>query len=166
MDRIGQLAAAVGDMLAASGDVLVTAESCTGGWVAQAVTSVAGSSAWFDRGYVTYSNTAKREMLGVPQAVLDEHGVVSAVTVEAMARGALAACGASVSVSVSGIAGPGGATPSKPVGTVWLAWARADGATHSACRHFCGDRESVRRQATELALSGLLELPPATASGE
>ena len=157
MDRVTRLAAQVGEHLSSAGDVLVTAESCTGGWLAQAVTSIAGSSGWFERGFVTYSNAAKCELLGVPSSVLERHGAVSEATVEAMARGALAASHANVAVSVSGIAGPAGATPDKPVGTVCVAWARTDGRVRSVRRLFAGDRTEVRRQATELALSGLLE---------
>ena len=165
MDRIERLAARVGERLAAAAEVLVTAESCTGGWVAQAVTSVPGSSGWFDRGFVVYSNAAKTELLGVPQALLEAHGAVSAATVEAMARGALERSAASVAVSVSGVAGPGGATPGKPVGTVWVGWARVSGEVRSEGRRFEGDRASVRRQAVELALGGLLELLPAAPGG-
>ncbi len=151
-----ELAAQVGAALAARGAMLATAESCTGGLIAAAVTSVAGSSAWFDRGFVTYSNDAKVELLGVPPEVLDSHGAVSPATVLAMAAGALARSRAQVAVSVSGIAGPGGATPTKPVGTVCLAWASRDGWQRASTEHFAGDRAAVRLASARTALAGVL----------
>ena len=157
MDSLESLAVALAGTLSPTGDRLVTAESCTGGWVAQVVTSVAGSSAWFERGFVTYSNEAKQELLGVTAEMLARHGAVSAVVVEAMARGALAASRATLAVAVSGVAGPAGGTPAKPVGTVWLAWATRGGETRSRHHLLGGDRTTVRRQATELALQGLIE---------
>jgi nicotinamide-nucleotide amidase len=149
----------VGERLNQARAVLVTAESCTGGWVAQAVTSVAGSSDWFDRGFVVYSNAAKREMLGVSEQTLSLHGAVSEETAREMARGALQRGGGTLAVAVTGIAGPGGATPGKPVGMVCFAWAQASrGALRSETRRFGGDRESVRRQSVIAALEGVLQL--------
>lgn len=138
--------------------MLVTAESCTGGWVAKAITDVPGSSAWFDRGFVTYSNTAKQEMLGVRAETLAAHGAVSEAAVLEMAEGALARSRAQVSVAVSGIAGPGGATMDKPVGLVCFAWSQTGRSTITASEHFGGDRDSVRRQAVVRALRGVLDL--------
>lgn len=155
---IAALAYELGMLLAKRGFRLAAAESCTGGWLAKAVTDVAGSSAWFDRGFVTYSNQAKQDMLGVPELVLREHGAVSEASVLAMAEGALMHSFAEVSVAISGIAGPGGATMDKPVGTVWLAWARRG--EKAAAQHFLfvGDREAVRAQAVVAGLEGLLAL--------
>lgn len=133
------------------------AESCTGGGIAAALTDVAGSSAWFDRGFVTYSNEAKTEMLGVNAATLEHAGAVSEQTVIEMAKGALIYSRAQLSVAVSGIAGPGGGSAEKPVGTVWLAWATESGVqTHVEC--FAGDRLAVRGATVDRALLGLLEL--------
>ncbi len=151
-----ELAKRVGERLKARRATVVTAESCTGGWVAQAITSVDGSSTWFDRGFVTYSNDAKRELLGVGAETLAGHGAVSEETAREMARGALERSGATLAVSVTGIAGPGGGTPQKPVGTVCFAWALAAGVT-SETRRFSGNRESVRRQSVIRALEGVLE---------
>lgn len=145
----------VGKRLKASKSMLVTAESCTGGWVAQAITSVAGSSNWFERGYVTYSNSAKREELGVPQRTLLRHGAVSEPTARAMARGALKNGRGSVALAVTGIAGPGGGVPGKPVGTVCFAWARGRSIS-SETRRFSGGRGRVRRQSVLHALRGVL----------
>ena len=145
----------VGKKLKASNSMLVTAESCTGGWVAQAITSVAGSSNWFERGYVTYSNAAKRELLGVSQKILSTKGAVSEETARAMARGALRKGRGSISVAVTGIAGPGGAAPGKPVGTVCFAWARGR-SIRSETRRFTGGRGRVRRQSVIHALRGVL----------
>ena len=136
--------------------MLVTAESCTGGWVAQAVTSVAGSSGWFERGYVTYSNAAKREALGVSKATLQRHGAVSEATARAMARGALKKSRGTIALAITGIAGPGGAAPGKPVGTVCFAWARGR-KLRSETKRFLGGRGSVRRQSVVHALRGLLK---------
>lgn len=135
---------------------VVTAESCTGGGIAAAMTDLAGSSAWFDRAFVTYSNRAKVEMLGVAPATLEAHGAVSRETVVEMAAGALGRSAAQLAVAVSGIAGPGGGSPAKPVGTVWLAWATREGTDVRQCR-FAGDRSAVRAQAVEAALQGLLQ---------
>jgi nicotinamide-nucleotide amidase len=151
-----QLARRLGERLKAASAVLATAESCTGGWAAQVVTSVAGSSAWFDRGFVTYSDAAKQELLGVRAETLRSRGAVSEETAREMARGALERSQATVAVSITGIAGPGGGTPEKPVGTVCIAWALR-GATKSETRRLSGDRESIRRQSVVLALEGVLE---------
>lgn len=154
------LSEAVGQALAKNGWRLACAESCTGGWIAAVVTETAGSSAWFDRGFVTYSNESKQEMLGVPGDVIDRWGAVSEETVLAMARGALVHSRAQVSLAVSGIAGPGGASPGKPVGTVCFAWggpwAGEVPGLSSETRHFPGTREAVRRQAAQHALRGLI----------
>ena len=135
--------------------MLATAESCTGGWAAQVVTSVAGSSAWFERGFVTYSNEAKQELLGVRADTLSAHGAVSEETAREMARGALERSQSTVAVSITGVAGPTGGTPEKPVGTVCFAWARGS-AVRSETRRFAGDRESIRRQSVILALEGVM----------
>lgn len=138
--------------------MLVTAESCTGGWVGQAVTAVPGSSAWYERGYITYSNAAKREMLGVQQATLDQYGAVSSQTAQEMAIGALNRSHAQISVSITGIAGPDGGTAEKPVGMVCFAWAAQDVLVQQETRYFTGDREAVRRQAVATALQGILRI--------
>ncbi len=151
------LAARLGERLKAAGAWLVTAESCTGGGVAQAVTSVPGSSAWFERGFVTYSNAAKEEMLGVRRATLERHGAVSEETAREMARGALQRSRGTIAVAVTGVAGPAGGTAVKPVGLVCFAWVSGD-ATRTGSWRFAGDRESVRRQSVEHALQGVLKL--------
>ena len=138
--------------------MLTTAESCTGGWVAQALTAIAGSSAWFERGFVTYSNAAKEEMLGVRPQTLARHGAVSEETAREMALGALAHSRADVALAITGVAGPSGGSAEKPVGTVCFAWATAGGRARAETRHFAGDREAVRRQSVERALAGVLEL--------
>jgi len=150
------LVAEVAEGLAAREALLVTAESCTGGWIAKVCTDRAGSSAWFDRGFVTYSNAAKHELLGVPEVLIAQHGAVSRPVVEAMASGALAHSAARYSIAVSGIAGPSGGTPDKPVGTVWLAWGTPAGVS-AVCAHLPGDREQVRAATVAAALRGLLE---------
>jgi nicotinamide-nucleotide amidase len=150
-----ELAGRLGTRLKAAKEVLATAESCTGGWAAQVVTSVAGSSAWFERGFVTYSNAAKQELLGVRAETLSAHGAVSEETARDMARGALERSKATVAVSITGVAGPTGGTPEKPVGTVCFAWARGS-AVRSETRRFAGDRESIRRQSVILALEGVM----------
>jgi len=151
------LANTLGARLKRANEMLATAESCTGGWAAQVVTSVAGSSAWFERGFVTYSNEAKQELLGVRAETLRAHGAVSEETACEMARGALERSRATVSVSITGVAGPAGGTPEKPVGTVCFAWARA-GDVRSETRRFAGDRESIRRQSVILALEGVMRV--------
>lgn len=150
------LAKRLGERLAASGQVLAIAESCTGGWVAQAVTAIAGSSDWFDRGFVTYSNDAKQEMLGVRADTLARHGAVSEQTAREMAQGALARSKATVALAVTGVAGPGGGSAEKPVGMVCFAWARRQ-TIRTETIHFSGDRESVRRQSVIHALEGVLK---------
>ena len=134
------------------------AESCTGGWIAKACTDLAGSSTWFDCGFVTYSNEAKQEMLGIDASLLVEHGAVSEAVVKAMSAGALNKSNADIAVAVSGIAGPGGGTPAKPVGTVWIAWKRADEEAVAKQFLFRGDRNRIRVQAVEAALKGVTEL--------
>jgi nicotinamide-nucleotide amidase len=151
------LARSLGAKLREKGALLVTAESCTGGWAAQAVTALAGSSEWFERGFVTYSNEAKVESLGVRPETLERHGAVSEETAREMALGALAHSRASVALAVTGIAGPGGGTAAKPVGTVCFAWAGPGGRIRSETHRFAGDREAVRRQSVERALQGTLE---------
>ena len=146
----------VGQALKSKGQILVTAESCTGGWVAQAVTSVAGSSDWFERGYVTYSNAAKREALGVSRKTIERHGAVSEQAARAMAHGALKRGRGTVALSITGIAGPGGGSPGKPVGMVCFAFARGR-TIRSETKRFKGDRNSVRRQSVIHALKGVLE---------
>jgi len=137
--------------------MIATAESCTGGWVAKALTDVAGSSAWFERGFVTYSNAAKHEMLGVRAAVIEAQGAVSEAVVCEMVRGAIANSRADMALAVSGIAGPGGGTAEKPVGTVWFAWGRSGGTPVARMLHFDGGREQVRRQAALAAMQGALQ---------
>jgi len=154
------LAMKLGDALHAQQRMLATAESCTGGWVAKVLTDIPGSSSWFDRGFVTYTNQAKQDMLGVPAMVLEKYGAVSEQTVQAMARGGLHHSQADFSLAISGIAGPGGATADKPVGLVCFAWAekRAAAAPRvwSAHHIFNGDRDAVRRQAVATALQEML----------
>ena len=168
--RIGILAQEVGALLAAHGIVAVTAESCTAGGVAYAITQIAGSSAWFDRGMIVYSNEAKQRMLGVPPAYLRDFGAVSEPVARAMALGALQHSAAQVAVAVTGIAGPGGGSADKPVGTVCFAWAvqrdpAAVAAVRTATRHFSGDRAAVRTHAIIAALEGLRALPPHDLAG-
>lgn len=153
------LVSQVGKALVDHNAMVVTAESCTGGMIAEALTDVAGSTAWFDRAYVTYSYESKREMLGVHESTIQKKGAVSQECVEEMALGALQQSHAKVSVACSGIAGPGGGTPDKPVGTVWLAWAiqgREEVVTQRF--QFNGDRQAVREQTTEAALMGIMKL--------
>ena len=156
--RLAQLANEVAQLLRQQQLRLAVAESCTGGWVAMVLTGIPGSSAWFDRGFVTYSNQAKQQMLGVQAATLQTYGAVSEQTVAEMARGALTASDADLSLAISGIAGPGGGTPEKTVGTVCFAWQLRQGETVIATAWFPGDRQAVRRQAVEYALQKLLEL--------
>jgi nicotinamide-nucleotide amidase len=155
-----RLAKRVGDRLRDAGAQVVTAESCTGGYLAKCLTDLSGSSDYFDRGWVTYSNAAKRKLLGVSPRLLERHGAVSEPAAIAMARGALKAAGATIAVAVTGIAGPTGATPGKPVGTVWIAWARRHRGrvlARAAHHRFAGDRDAVRRHTVAAALSGLLQ---------
>lgn len=150
------LAEKVGMALKAQGLMIATAESCTGGWIAEAITAVAGSSAWFERGFVVYTYIAKREMLGVSTDTLSAHGAVSEQTVREMAQGAITRSHAQVSVAVSGTAGPSGGTLPKPVGTVCLAWAGPDETVRTETFLFSGNRDAVRRQAVARALEGVL----------
>ncbi|HZZ93113.1 MAG TPA: nicotinamide-nucleotide amidohydrolase family protein [Usitatibacter sp.] len=155
---ITRLAAHVGRACVKLGIELTAAESCTGGGVAQALTRIAGSTRYFERGFVTYGNDAKEEMLGVSHATLLAHGAVSEATAREMAQGALAMSRARLAVAITGIAGPGGAVPGKPVGLVWFAWAERDGATQARSFVLPGDREAVRRQSVAIALQGFLDL--------
>jgi nicotinamide-nucleotide amidase len=150
------IAKRVGEKLKAARATLVTAESCTGGWVAQAVTSVAGSSDWFERGFVTYSDDSKQELLGVRSETLARHGAVSEETAREMAQGALARSKGTLALAVTGVAGPGGGSATKPVGMVCFAWASKH-AVKSETQRFAGDRESVREQSVIRALDGVLE---------
>ena len=157
--ELTRLAARVGRQLVAARAVLATAESCTGGWISKVVTDVGGSSQWFTEGFVTYSNDAKHRRLGVALSVLRTHGAVSKATARAMASGALLRARADIAVAVTGIAGPGGGTPAKPVGTVWLSWARRHGRRVEITvelRHFRGDRDAIRRKTVRAALLGLM----------
>ena len=155
------LATELGNALHTQHRMLVTTESCTGGWVAKVLTDIPGSSAWFDRGFVTYTNQAKRDLLAVPVEILDTQGAVSQQTAEAMAQGGLRHSQAHFSLAITGIAGPGGSTPDKPVGLVWFAWGEkqetAEPVIWSTHHVFAGDREAVRRQAVATALKGMLD---------
>ncbi|HTP98980.1 MAG TPA: CinA family protein [Casimicrobiaceae bacterium] len=146
----------LGARLREKGAICVTAESCTGGLVAGAITDIAGSSEWFERGFVTYSNEAKMELLGVPEGTLAMHGAVSEPTARAMAEGALARSRAHLAVAVTGVAGPSGGTPDKPVGMVCFAWSGRGLPTTSITRHFPGDRAAVRLASVVAAIEGLL----------
>ncbi len=152
---IADLVAQLADALRARGQRLVTAESCTGGLIAAACTDLAGSSDWFERGMVSYSNAAKTELLGVPAPLIDQHGAVSEPVARAMAAGALAHAQADWAVAVTGVAGPGGGSAAKPVGLVWLAWAGPAG-VQAERQHFAGDRAAVRQATVRCALHGLL----------
>jgi nicotinamide-nucleotide amidase len=154
-EKLDALAARLGDCLRTRGFRLATAESCTGGWIAKCATDIAGSSDWFDRGFVTYSNAAKQEMLGVNPATLASRGAVSEAVVREMAGGAVARSQASVAVAVSGIAGPGGGSATKPVGTVCFGYALPAVLT-SETRLLAGDRDAVRRASVAIALEGLI----------
>ena len=157
MDAISQLAAQLGQDLRALGAQVTTAESCTGGGIAEAITRIPGSSAWFEAGYVTYSNAQKTLQLDVPPGLFASVGAVSRKVVEAMARGAQQKSSARFSVAVSGVAGPDGGSAEKPVGTVWLAW--ANGEQLITCKRlFAGDRDAIRQQTVEAALAGLIRL--------
>ena len=154
------LCTALAQALRQQGKYMATAESCTGGLIAGACTSLSGSSDWFERGFVTYSNAAKTDMLGVPPEVIAQHGAVSEATVLAMARGALAHSRAHCALAVTGVAGPLGGSAEKPVGTVWLAWALVDdGGVRAECsvQLFPGDRQAVRHATVNAALAGLLQ---------
>jgi nicotinamide-nucleotide amidase len=151
-------ALSLGDRLRALRERLVTAESCTGGWIAKTVTDLSGSSDWFDCGMVAYSYEAKQALLRVRPQTLETHGAVSRETVIEMVSGALVNSGASIAVAVTGIAGPGGGSEDKPVGTVWVGWKRRGGYARAEVFHFDGDREAVRRQTVAAALTGLESL--------
>ena len=153
--ELRHLAEKIGARLCAGRDHLVTAESCTGGWIAKTVTDIAGSSEWFDCGMVAYSYEAKQALLGVRPETLETHGAVSRETVIEMVSGALVNSGASVAVAVTGIAGPGGGSEDKPVGTVWIGWKRRGGYARAELFRFGGDRDAVRRQTVMAALQGL-----------
>ena len=157
MNELDKLAAEIGRELLSRGEWLSTAESCTGGWVAQSITAIAGSSGWFDRGFVTYSNAAKMDMLGVTETTLERHGAVSEATARAMAQGALAHSRTDWAISITGIAGPGGGSPAKPVGTVCFAWASKEGGCEAQTCVFSGERAAVREQSVRHVLRGLLE---------
>jgi nicotinamide-nucleotide amidase len=155
MEAIDKLSAHCAESLRQQGLRLVVAESCTGGWLAKVLTDLPGSSEWFDRGYVTYSNAAKQSMLGVREATLVAHGAVSEETVAEMSAGALHESGADLALAVSGIAGPGGGSAEKPVGTVCFAWQRRGEAPRVSREHFQGEREAVRRQSVAYLLTRL-----------
>jgi len=157
-DPLEVLAAEAGRRLLARGWRIATAESCTGGLVAGAITAIAGSSDWFERGFVTYSNDAKRELLDVPQTLLDRYGAVSEPVAQAMAEGALVHSRADCALAVTGVAGPSGGTPDKPVGFVCFAWARRGGDTETRARRLDGDRAGIRRASVATALQGVIDL--------
>ena len=152
------LAQTIATIFLQRGATLVTAESCTGGWIAKTLTDIAGSSAWFECGVVAYSYEAKEALLGVRPETLEQNGAVSRETVIEMVSGALARFGATVAVAVTGIAGPSGGTTEKPVGTVWIGWKRRGGYAHAELFHFAGDREAVRRQTVAAALRGVQKI--------
>lgn len=158
-NSIPELVQQLADKLLAKKLIISTAESCTGGWISQSLTALAGSSVWFDTGFVTYSNEAKQRLLAVPAAIFDSDGAgaVSEATVLAMTTGAIQNSRANLAVAVSGIAGPDGGTEEKPVGTVWIAW-QWESKSLARCFHFSGDRESVRRATVLAALDGCLLL--------
>jgi nicotinamide-nucleotide amidase len=158
---LARLAMRVGVHLRASGRVVATAESCTGGWISKTLTDIPGSSEWFSDGFVTYSNSSKTRRLGVSRRALERHGAVSKSTAKSMAYGALRRARTDLSVAVTGIAGPGGAVEGKPVGTVWFAWALRQGTrirVTTLIKRFRGDRDSVRRKTVGVALAGILRL--------
>lgn len=156
-DSIDALVVQLADVLRTRGLMLATAESCTGGLIAGACTDLAGSSDWFERGFVSYSNAAKTELLGVPAALIAQHGAVSEPVARAMAEGAVRHARAQLAVAVTGVAGPGGGSADKPVGTVWFGWALAGG-THTEVQRFDGDRSAVRAATVRHALARLLAL--------
>jgi nicotinamide-nucleotide amidase len=157
-EELHQLAIELGEKLRARGWMLATAESCTGGWVGQLITALPGCSHWYERGFITYANAAKVEMLDVPEETLATHGAVSEQTAAAMAAGALKHSHAQATLAISGIAGPGGGTPQKPVGLVCYGWALADGTVMSSTCRLDGDREEIRSRAVAAALRGLIDL--------
>ncbi|CAH1084938.1 NMN aminohydrolase [Candidatus Nitrotoga sp. 1052] len=155
---IENMAIQIGSALKLHGLMLATAESCTGGAVASAITDIAGSSEWFERGFITYSNEAKREMLGVAQDTLTRYGAVSEAVVREMVAGALCHSHAQVALAVSGIAGPAGGMPGKPVGTVWFAWGIKGGQCVARLHHLSGNRAEIRMQSVCIAFQGVLDL--------
>lgn len=157
-EQLDRLARQLAAPLQAHAQRLCTAESCTGGWLGKVLTDIAGSSGWFERGFITYSNQAKQDLLGVPAVLLSQYGAVSQEAATAMALGALSHSLAQYSVAITGIAGPGGGTVDKPVGLVWFAWAAEGRLFTSTSRQFAGDRDAVRRQAVQQALLGLLSM--------
>jgi len=157
-NQLHDLALTTAELLKQRAMMLVTAESCTGGWIAKVLTDIAGSSAWFEAGLVAYSYEAKQSLLGVLPETLEHFGAVSQETAIEMVSGALARYGASVAVAVTGIAGPTGGTSDKPVGTVWISWKRRGGYANSELFHFSGDREAVRRQTVAAALRGIQKI--------
>jgi nicotinamide-nucleotide amidase len=156
-EDLSLLSQRVGAALKAAGIKLVTAESCTGGWIAEVITQTAGSSAWFDSGVISYSNSAKRHLLGVAADTIRANGAVSEATASEMASGALTHNRAGIALAVTGIAGPDGGTPEKPVGTVCFGWCRRNGKPQTSTQIFSGDRTSVRRQSVVFALEGMLQ---------
>lgn len=157
-DELRALAETVGRLLLAQRMTLVTAESCTGGWIAKMITDVPGCSAWFDCGVAAYSYEAKQALLGVRPETLLDHGAVSRETCLEMVSGALIASGAGIAVAVTGIAGPSGGSADKPVGTVWIGWKQRGGYPSTELFHFIGDRDAVRRQTVRKALSGIQKI--------
>ena len=157
MPSEADLARSLGQLLKARGLRIATAESCTGGWIAKTLTDVPGSSAWFERGFVTYSNDAKHDMLGVQKALIERFGAVSGECAAAMAEGALRVGRGDVAVAVSGIAGPDGGSAAKPVGTVWFGFSGVGGDTTTLCRLLSGDRDAVRRAAVGIALQSVID---------
>lgn len=158
LKNIESLSTQLGSQLASRGHFVTAAESCTGGGIAKAITEIAGSSQWFSYGFVTYGNNAKQQLLGVPEGLLAEYGAVSQPVVEAMVSGALREASADIAVAVSGVAGPGGGSPEKPVGTVWISWKKSENPPVSTCFLFEGDRKSIRNQTVEKSLQGLIEI--------
>jgi nicotinamide-nucleotide amidase len=158
MNKLTELTEQLAKLLLQQQKLLAVAESCTGGWLAKSLTDIAGSSQWFERGFVTYSNASKEEMLGVQPATLQREGAVSEAVVLEMANGVLDHSRADIAVAISGIAGPGGGVPGKPVGTVCFAWAVKDSIHQKDTRYFEGDREAVRQQSVACALQGLLDV--------
>jgi len=156
-EQLQQLSRHIGEQLNKRKATVTAAESCTGGWIAKVFTDISGSSAWFERGFVTYSNEAKQQMVGVQENTLTQYGAVSEQTVREMALGAAKAAAAQYAIAVSGIAGPEGGTPDKPVGTVWFAIVAPEGRILARCQRFSGDRDAVRRQAVAWALQTLLD---------
>jgi nicotinamide-nucleotide amidase len=156
-EQLQQLSRRIGEQLKRRQATVTAAESCTGGWIAKVFTDISGSSAWFERGFVTYSNEAKQQMVGVQDTTLQQHGAVSEQTVREMATGAAKAAAAEYAIAVSGIAGPEGGTPDKPVGTVWFAIVGPEGRVLAQRQIFAGDRDAVRRQSVAWALQTLLD---------